>query len=120
MSDQPQSKKSRDLALIVAVVLGILCLVAAIAWTQSQKPDARRQDKSVTSNLRMLSTGAEQYYTESGMTFIRSVDLMGTNPTQYVKAFVTVAGETYNPVFVSGQPITASGIAGARTVTFGP
>ncbi len=31
----------------------------------------------------------------------------------------TVANETYPVVLVQGQPITASGIAGARTVTFG-
>jgi hypothetical protein len=32
----------------------------------------------------------------------------------------TVAQETYTPVIVQGAGITASGIAGARTVTYGP
>jgi hypothetical protein len=36
-----------------------------------------------------------------------------------VKIFPTVAQETYTPVIVSGLAITATGISGARTVTFG-
>ncbi len=71
----------------------------------------------MTNNLRQLSHSAEEYYNEKGFSSVNSVDLVGTNPTQYVKAFVTVANESYTATLQSGLPITASGVAGTRTVT---
>lgn len=49
-----------------------------------------------------------------------SSTLVGTNSSQYVKSFATVAQETYTATVVQGAGISAFGVAGARTVTFGP
>ena len=51
---------------------------------------------------------------------VASSSLVGTNSSQYVGNFVTVAQETYTPVILQGRRISAMGVAGARTVTFGP
>jgi type IV pilus assembly protein PilA len=115
------NKSTKGFTLVeIMIVVVIIGLLAAMAIPAFQKVRASSQDKAVTNNLRQLSTGAEQYYTESGLTFVTSVALMGTNSSQYVKSFITVAGETYPATLVSGQPITATGVAGARTITFGP
>ena len=102
--------------MIVVVIIGLL---AAMAIPAFQKVRASSQDKAVGNNLRMLSNGADQYYAEFGVSTVASASLMGTNSSQYVKTFATVAGETYTATLTSGSAVTASGVAGARTVTFG-
>ncbi len=54
-------------------------------------------------------------------TSVTTATLVGSNSTQIANgSFVTVAQETYTPVIVQGQGISAMGVAGARTVTYGP
>ena len=101
--------------MIVVVIIGLL---AAMAIPAFQKVRASSQDKAVTNNLRQLAAGADQYYLENGVTSVASSVLVGTNSSQYVKTFATVAGETYTDTLNSGSAVTASGVAGARTVTF--
>ena len=106
-------------ALVVVVIVGLLAALAIPAWLKIRAVRASSQDKAVLSNLRQLGTGADQYFIEHpGVTSVAYADIVGTNSSIYVKTFVAVAGERYNAVFISGQAITASGIAGARTVTF--
>ena len=102
--------------MIVVVIIGLL---AAMAIPAFQKVRSSSQDKAVSNNLRMLSTGADQYYLERGVSSVATTDLMGSNSSQYVKTFQTVANETYPAVLQQGTAITASGVAGARTVTYG-
>ena len=102
--------------MIVVVIIGLL---AAMAIPAFQKVRASSQDKTVLNNLRQLYTGMNSYYLERGASSVATTDLMGSNSSQYVKTFQTVANETYPAVLVSGSYITASGIAGARTVTYG-
>jgi hypothetical protein len=89
---------------------------------QQQLPAAYDPDpqttRTVVSNLRQLQYGAEQYFTESGRTSVASADIVGTNSTQAVKPFPTVAGETYTDVILQGSAVTASGVSGARTITY--
>jgi type IV pilus assembly protein PilA len=101
--------------MIVVVIIGLL---AAMAIPAFQKVRANSQDKAVTNNLRQLSAGADQYFLESGATVINSASLVGTNSTQYVKVIATVARETYGANLTQGQPVTASGVAGVRTITY--
>ena len=102
--------------MIVVVIIGLL---AAMAIPAFQKVRASSQDKAVTNNLRQLAQGANIYFGETGLSTVASATLMGTNSSQYVKTFATVAGETYTATLTSGTALTASGLAGARTVTFG-
>ncbi|MCU0791337.1 MAG: prepilin-type N-terminal cleavage/methylation domain-containing protein [Opitutaceae bacterium] len=101
--------------MIVVVIIGLL---AAIATPTFVKIRATSQDKTVTSNLRQLLFAADQYYLESGNTTVESAVLVGTNSTQYVKVIETVANESYTTTLTQASPITASNVAGQRTITY--
>jgi type IV pilus assembly protein PilA len=103
--------------MIVVVIIGLL---AAMAIPAFQKVRASSQDKAVINNLRQIQAGADQYFLENGVSSVNSSSIVGTNSSQYVKSFATVAQETYSDPIVQGAGITAMGVAGARTVTFGP
>lgn len=101
--------------MIVVVIIGLL---AAMAIPAFQKVRASSQDKAVTNNLRQLSAAADQYFLETGNSSVSSEDLVGTNSTQYIKNLSTVAKETYPSGLTQGVELTASGVAGARTITY--
>ncbi len=75
--------------MIVVVIIGLL---AAMAIPAFQKVRASSQDKSILNNLRQLNSGAVTYYLERGVSSVATTDLMGSNSSQYVKAFLTIAG----------------------------
>lgn len=101
--------------MIVVVLIGLL---AALAVPTFVKIRATSQDKAVTNNLRQLLFAADQYYLESGNTTVFSGELVGTESTQYIKVIQTVANEAYASELTQAAPITASGVAGFRTITY--
>jgi type IV pilus assembly protein PilA len=101
--------------MIVVVIIGLL---AAMAIPAFQKVRASSQDKAVLNNLRQLSSAADQYFLEKGATSVSSSELVGTNSSQYIKQIQTVANEGYTSTISQGLGVTASGVAGARTITF--
>lgn len=101
--------------MIVVVIIGLL---AAMAIPAFQKVRANSQDKAVTNNLRQLSSAADQYFLETGNTSVTAADLVGTNSSQYIKNLSTVAKEVYPTALTQGVVLTATGVAGARTVTY--
>ena len=117
MRNNVKSTKGFTLVEIMIVVV-IIGLLAAMAIPAFQKVRASSQDKAVLNNLRQLSSAADQYFLEKGVTSVASSDLVGTNSTQYIKQVQTVAGETYTSTLNQGSAVTASGVAGARTVTY--
>ena len=100
--------------MIVVVILGML---AAMAIPGFQKVRAASQDKAVLNNARQLAAAADQYYLENGISTCTISSLVG--PTNYVKVFNLVANEVYPGAYTQGVAITVSGIAGARTITYG-
>ncbi len=100
--------------MIVVVIIGLL---AAMAIPAFQKVRASQQDKAVSNNLRQLSFAADQYFLENGVSAVTSALLVGTNSSQYIKQVQTVAGESYSNV-QQGSAITATAVAGARTITY--
>ncbi|MBI2514250.1 MAG: prepilin-type N-terminal cleavage/methylation domain-containing protein [Opitutae bacterium] len=111
-------RASRGFTLVeIMIVVVIIGLLAAMAIPAFQKVRASSQDKAVTNNLRQISAAADQYFLEKGVSSVQSVDLVGTNSTQYIKNVTPVAGETYSDV-LQGNAVTATGVAGARTITY--
>jgi type IV pilus assembly protein PilA len=101
--------------MVVVVIIGML---AALAIPGFQKVRGAKQDKSVLNNARILSSVAEQYFTEFGAAYADYATLVG--PTNYVKAFSLVANETYPSFYTQATPVTVVGVGGARTVTYSP
>jgi len=110
------SKKGFTLVEIMIVVV-IIGLLAAMAIPAFQKVRASSQDKAVANNLRQLGAAADQYFLENGVSAVASSLLVGTNSSQYIKQVQTVAGETYSDL-QQGSAVTATGVAGARTITY--
>jgi len=114
-----KSRKSSGFTLVeIMIVVVIIGLLAAMAIPAFQKVRANSQDKAVTNNLRQLSSAADQYFLEFGVTTVSSSELVGTNSTQYIKVISTVARETYETNITQGSPVTALGVAGARTISY--
>ncbi len=112
-------KSSKGFTLVeIMIVVVIIGLLAAMAIPAFQKVRASSQDKAVLNNLRQLSSAADQYFLEKGVTSVNTTVLVGTDTTQYLKPIQLVAGESYSDPVQQGQGLTASNISNARTVTF--
>lgn len=111
------SKKGFTLVEIMIVVV-IIGLLAAMAIPAFQKVRISSQDKAVLNNARQLSSGADQYFLENGVSTVAYSDLVGSD--KYVKAVNTAANESYPTLYTQGVTITISGVAGSRTVTYAP
>jgi type IV pilus assembly protein PilA len=100
--------------MIVVVIIGML---AALAIPGFQKVRTASQDKAVLNNARQLAAAADQYMIENGVSTVTYGNLVGS--TNYVKAINPTANESYPDAYTQGMAITVSGIAGARTITYG-
>lgn len=100
--------------MIVVVIIGML---AAMAIPGFQKVRTSSQDKAVLNNARQLAAAADQYMMENGVSFVSYANLVG--PTNYVKIINPAANESYPDSYTQGVTITVSGVAGARTITYG-
>ncbi|MDQ8194321.1 prepilin-type N-terminal cleavage/methylation domain-containing protein [Coraliomargarita sp. SDUM461004] len=101
-----KSKKGFTLVEIMIVVV-IIGLLAAMAIPAFQKVRATSQEKAITNNLRQLSSGADQYFLEYGVTEVASTKLVG--PDSYIKAFDDVGtDDKYTTTIKQGEDITAN------------
>jgi type IV pilus assembly protein PilA len=99
--------------MIVVVIIGLLATMAIPAF---QRVTTASQDKAVLNNARQLSSAADQYFLESGISTAAVSDLVG--PTQYIKALNSVASESYPANYTQATTITVSGVGGTRTITY--
>src|SRR5688572_15260336 len=101
--------------MIVVVIIGLLASMAIPAF---QKIRVASQDKAILNNARQLFSAADQYFLENGANTVAFGSLVG--PTNYVKTFNTIAGESYPSHYTHGVTVTVSGVSGTRTVTYAP
>jgi len=100
--------------MIVVVIIGLLATLAVPGF---QKVRLASQDKAVLNNARLLASAADQYMMQQGVTAVNASQLIG--PANFVKILNAIAGETYPTDYTQGVTITITGIAGARTITYG-
>jgi type IV pilus assembly protein PilA len=99
--------------MIVVVIIGLLATMAIPAFQRVTKAS---QDKAVLNNARQLSSAADQYFMESGVSTVTLNDLIG--PTTYIKALNSVASESYPSAYTAGITITVNAVGGTRTITY--
>jgi len=99
--------------MIVVVIIGLLATMAIPAF---QRVTINSQDKAILNNARQLSSAADQYFMESGLSTCGMSDLVG--PTNYIKAVNTIASEAYPTNFTAAITITVNSVAGTRTITY--
>lgn len=101
--------------MIVVVIIGLLAGMAIPAF---QKVRSSAQDRAVLNNLRQISSAADQYFLENGLTEVETSVLVGSNSTQYIRHVTPIASESYVSPIMQGHGVTAYGVANARTLTF--
>jgi len=99
--------------MIVVVIIGLLATMAIPAF---RRVTDASQDKAVLNNARQLSSAADQYFLESGVSTVSLGDLVGQ--TSYIKALNTIASEVYPTSFTQAVTITVGNVAGTRTITY--
>ena len=122
MSDEPRPRDTTNTILMVVGLVIAVILLVLVWWTVQRSRRARSQDITAASNLRFLVQAAEMYYTDHpGVSSVQFTAIVGTD-TRYLQKryFSTVAQETYSAVILQSTAVTASGISGARTVTYAP
>ncbi len=126
MSQPPKGYTKMLVTLLVFFLVAGLLTALIVSKLGNESQPANRFDRGTTPdntiriNLRQLSMGAEVYFTENAVSSVASVTIVGTNSSQYIMSFATVANETYTRIVLQNHAVTASGIAGARTITYGP
>jgi len=116
---KPTSSSVPGFTLVeLMIVVTIISLLAAMALPAFQRIRQSAQDKAVLNNARQLSSAADQYFLESGNSTVAIDDIVG--PSNYVKALNLIANESYPDNFTQGTTLTISGVAGLRTITYGP
>jgi len=100
--------------MVVVVIIGLLATLAVPGF---QKVRLASQDKAVLNNARLLASAADQYMMQQGVTAVNASQLIG--PANFVKVLNAIAGETYPTDYTQAVTITITGVAGARTITYG-
>ncbi len=112
---QKKSKKGFTLVEIMIVVV-IIGLLAAMAIPAFKKVRATSQNKAVVNNIRQITSAADQYFLEHGVTTVAIANLIGND--SYIKgtdeAGMQVASEDYADTITQGTDYVVSGLpAGA-------
>jgi type IV pilus assembly protein PilA len=102
--------------MIVVVIIGLL---AAMAIPAFNKVRFTSRYKAIVNNLRQVSSGAQQYMMEQGVSQVAETSLEGTSSYNYYRTIAPVNGETYSGFNISGTTTQLStSESDATVVTF--
>ena len=103
--------------MIVVVIIGLL---AAMAIPAFNKVRAQSRQKAVINNLRQLSSAAQNYMLENGVSQVAYSSIVGTDTSMALRPIAAVAGEDYSTTFATIGSATQLSITSAAlgTVTY--
>jgi type IV pilus assembly protein PilA len=102
--------------MIVTIIIGLLAMMALPMW---MKIRAAAQEKTIINNLRQLSSAAQQYFLENGVSTAAWADLVGTEKN--IKTIATVAKENYPLIYNQTDTLiiaTGSAVPGKPDISF--
>lgn len=95
--------------MIVVVIIGLLAAMAIPAFQQVRN---NSQNKAVVNNVRQITSAAEQYFMEYGVTTVDIANLIGN--TNYIKGTdetsLQVASEDYADTITQGTDYQVTGL----------
>jgi type IV pilus assembly protein PilA len=85
----------------IMVVVFIISLLAAMAIPAFTKVRASARQKAITNNLRQISSAAQQYMLEQGVSQVGETQLAGTTTSAFIRPIPTVIGEAYSGLTIN-------------------
>ncbi len=83
--------------MIVVVIIGMLAAMAIPTFAAVRQ---QSRMKTVTNNLRVINSAAQQFMGEKGATQAGYTDLVGSGTDNYVRSVSPVAGEDYSGISI--------------------
>ncbi|MFP4069493.1 MAG: type IV pilin protein [Opitutales bacterium] len=105
----------RNLATMAYANPVTIGLLAAMAIPAFNKVRATSQEKTITNNLRMLASAADQYFLENGETSVKTDELIG--PNAYIRSLEPVMGETYPEEITTDMEALSATLPNGETVS---
>lgn len=95
-----RNKSQKGFTLVeIMIVVVIIGLLAAMAIPAFQKVRKTSQEKAVVNNLRQLSSAAQQYMLDEGVSQVAYGDIVGAD--KHITGIKAVAGEDYAATFAT-------------------
>ena len=100
----------------IMIVVVIISLLAAMAIPAFNRVRYVTRKKTITNNLRVIASAAQQYMMEQGASQVSETQLEGTNSSNYFRPIAKVNAETYNGLVISSTTTQLSTVEGDGTV----
>jgi len=105
-------------------IVAVLVAISLVGWFLFNRAtpslhSTKSLENAMMSNLRQISTAAQQYFLDKGVTIASYRDLVGTGTDNYIRNLSPVAGEDYTHM-IFAQTATQLSISSATfgTITY--